>query len=55
MSSRKPPMCVHFLDILLSQTPCSNPKFNPTIPSVPTTCVTHVEDDDEDVFYDCVD
>ncbi|KAG1769233.1 hypothetical protein EDD22DRAFT_843728 [Suillus occidentalis] len=39
----------------LSQTPRSNPKFNPTIPLAPTTRVIHVEDDDEEVFYDCVD
>jgi hypothetical protein len=40
----------------LSQTPRSNPKFNPitpTIPLAPTTHVTHVKDDDEEVFYDC--
>jgi hypothetical protein len=38
------------------QTPCSNPNFNPTIPTIPlapTTRVTHAEDDDEEVFYDC--
>jgi hypothetical protein len=41
---------------VLSQTPRSNPNFNPTIPTIPlapTTRVTHVEDDDEEVFYDC--
>jgi hypothetical protein len=52
---------------LLSQTPRLNPNFNPTqtqpqptpnptiptIPLAPTTRVTHVEDDDEEVFYDC--
>jgi hypothetical protein len=42
--------------ILVSQMPRSNPKFNPitpTIPLAPMTRVTHVEDDDEEVFYDC--
>jgi hypothetical protein len=41
---------------VMSQTPRSNPNFNPTIPTIPlapTTHVTHVEEDDEEVFYDC--
>jgi hypothetical protein len=38
--------------------PTPNPTFTiipntPTIPLAPTTRVTHVEDDDEEVFYDC--
>jgi hypothetical protein len=40
----------------MSQTPRSNPKFNPIIPTIPlasTTRVTHEEDDNEEVFYDC--
>jgi hypothetical protein len=37
----------------MSETPRSNPQFNPTIPLAPTTHVIHMEDDDEDVFYDC--
>jgi hypothetical protein len=41
---------------VMSQTPRSNPRFNPITPPIPlasTTRVTHVEDDDEEVFYDC--
>ncbi|KAG2739039.1 hypothetical protein P692DRAFT_20882136 [Suillus brevipes Sb2] len=43
-------------DEYMSQTPRSNPHFNPITPPIPlasTTRVTHVEDGDEEVFYDC--
>jgi hypothetical protein len=41
---------------VMSQMPRSNPKFNPITPTIPlasTTCITHVEDNNEEVFYDC--